>query len=80
MFVNFQLQPIFFGASVIGPDFFLHEAHAVQHALGLAAEAVGELLGIGKAAADALDDAGLAADVVRRAAVARREAAAARRA
>src|SRR5438094_129581 len=75
VFVNLQLEPIALRSSVICPHVFLHEPYAIQHALRLAAEAVRELFRVGKRAADALDHPALAADVMRRAAMAGRKGA-----
>src|SRR5437868_4727605 len=72
MLVDFQLDVVALWPGVVPPYIALPEPDAIEHALGLAAKAVGELLGVGKSAADALDDAALAADVVRRAPMAGR--------
>src|SRR4249920_500778 len=72
MLVDLDLDEVVVRALVIRPHLPHREANPVEHALRLAAEAVGELFRIGESAADALDDARLAADVPRRAAVAGR--------
>src|SRR5262249_17751812 len=72
MLVDFHLDQVPVGPLVTPPYFTLVELHTVKHALGLAVEAVGELLRVGKTAANALDLANLPADVGGRAPVARR--------
>src|SRR3954462_116913 len=72
MLVDFHLDEVFGPRIISGPDIRLPEPDAIEHAARLAVEAVGELLGIGKAAADPLDLALLAADIGGRAAMARR--------
>ena len=58
---------------VIGPDVRLHESHAIERAQRQSAAAVSELLGVRERAANTLDLADLAANVMWRAAVARRK-------
>src|SRR5690349_23432214 len=72
MFVDFHLEEVAVRPLVTLPNFMLIELHPVKHALGLAFEAVGELLRVGETAADALDLSFLAADVGGRTPVARR--------
>src|SRR5688572_2514575 len=73
VFVDLHLDDVVIGAVVAGPDVLLGEAHAVEHLRRLAVESVGELFRVGEGAADALDHALLAANVVGRASMARRE-------
>src|SRR5262245_17974095 len=72
MLVDLQLDEVLAGRAVAGPDLPLREPDPIKHPPRLAVEAVGELLRIGKAAADALDLAFLAADIGGRAPVAGR--------
>src|SRR4051812_5682961 len=75
MLVNLHLDQVAIRAVVQRPDLFLRETHAVEDALRLAIETIGELLRIRKRAADALDRSGLAADISRCSPVPGREAA-----
>src|SRR4030095_9270367 len=72
MFVDLDVDRIAIGAAVIGPNLALDEAHAIERLRRQAVAAEGQLLGVWEAAADAFDYAGLAADVVGRAQMARR--------
>src|SRR5215469_9848975 len=67
---DFDVDRIVGGALVVRPYFRLNEAHAVQRLWRQAGASVGELLGIGVGAAEALNDAGVTADVPGRADVA----------
>src|SRR5262249_44757971 len=71
MLEDFHFDDVAVRAAVGGPDLLLRESHAIQHLPGLAVEAVGELFRIGESPADALDHAGFATDVIRRAPVPR---------
>jgi hypothetical protein len=71
MFVDLDVDRIGIGAAVIGPNLALDEAHAIERLRRQAVAAEGQLLGVWEAAADAFDYAGLAADVVGRAAPSR---------
>src|SRR6185436_11641374 len=62
-------------AAIARPDILLGKAHAVEHLLGLSRTPIGQFLRIAELAADPLDDAGLAADVIGRPDMARRIAA-----
>src|SRR5512138_856417 len=59
-------------ALVVGPDFLLPEAHPIERHRRQAAAHLRELLRVRETAAQALDHAGVAADVERRADVAER--------
>jgi hypothetical protein len=69
VFVDFHLDQVVVRACVAPPYLALLELHPIEHAPGLAVEAVGELLRVGKTAADALDLSLFAADVGGRATV-----------
>src|SRR5580704_18428753 len=72
MLVEFDVERIGGRAGIAGPEFFLGEAHAIEHLLGLASAAVGQFLGIAELSTNPLDHARLAADVVGRADMPRR--------
>src|SRR5258708_27859864 len=72
MFVEFDVDRVARRTGIFRPHVLLHEAHTVEHLLGLAGPAIGQFLGVPELAADALDRARLAADVVGRADMARR--------
>src|SRR5688572_26189754 len=72
MLEDLDLQHVGVAAAVIRPHVLLAEAHAVQRLRRQAVAHLGELLGVGEAAAQALDGAGVAANVERRADVAQR--------
>src|SRR5438552_2057178 len=74
MLEDLHLDQIARASAIPGPHLVLQKAHAIEYFLGLAVEAVGELLGIGKCAADALDLTRLTADIARRAPVPRGKA------
>src|SRR6185437_11109959 len=76
MLIDLDLDGVLGRPAIIGPQLALAEAHAVERLLRRARTIVGELLGIGEGAAQALDLAGLAADVPGRAQMARRRHAA----
>src|SRR4051812_15187017 len=72
MLVDLKLEHVLVAAPVVWPDVNLADAHAVERAFGQPIEAVGQLLGIGEGAANALDDALAPAGIDGNAAVARR--------
>src|SRR5262249_13794202 len=72
MLIDLDLDRVGGCAAIIGPELALAEAHAIKRLRRRSRPVVGELFRIGKSAADALDLAGLAADVPGRADVARR--------
>src|SRR5688572_2629019 len=67
MLEDLDLQHIGVAAAVIGPHVLLAEAHAVQRLRRQPVAHLRQLLRVGEAAAQALDGAGVAADVERRA-------------
>src|SRR5476651_2272323 len=64
MLIELDVERVAGRADIVGPQLLLHEAHAVEHLLGLAAAAIGEFLGIPELATDPLHRARLAADVI----------------
>src|SRR5579883_1802519 len=76
MLIDLDLDRVLRRAAIIGPEVALAEAHAVKRLARQAGTVVGELLGIGEGAADALDLAHLPADVPGRADMAGRRGAA----
>src|SRR5258706_3917300 len=67
MLVDLDLDEVVVRALVVRPYLSHREANSIEHALGFATEAIGELFRIGESTADALDSAGLATDVPGRA-------------
>src|SRR5688572_1152500 len=72
MLVDLDFEHIRRAAAVVGPYILLAEAHAVKRLRRQAVAHLRKLLRVRKRAAVALDDAGLAADVIGRAHVAER--------
>ena len=72
MIVDFYLKNVARPAGVAGPQIGLPQAYPVERDGRAVPAAVGLVLGVYEVAAIALDDAGLAAHVVRCAAVSRR--------
>ena len=70
MLVALQLEHVLVAALVVGPNVGVVDAHPVKRTLGQSIETVGQFLGIGKGAADALDRADVAARIDRHAPVA----------
>src|SRR2546421_12884466 len=67
MLEDFNFNDIGIRPAIVGPDFLLLEAHAIERLRRQAVAHLRQLLGIGKVAAEALDLADMAADVERRA-------------
>src|SRR2546430_2055339 len=70
--VNLDLDDISIRPAIVGPDVFLLETHPIERLRRQAVAHLRELLGIRECAAQPLDLAHLAADVVRRADMAER--------
>src|SRR5690242_18133854 len=67
MLIDLDLDRVAWGTLIVGPEFALAEAHAIKRLWRRPRPVVGELFGIGESTAEALDLAGLAADVPGRA-------------
>src|SRR6185503_12664051 len=72
MLEDFDFENVVLVPSIIGPHFLLPEAYAIQRQLRQSVAHLREFFRVRERAANALDRAGAAADVVRRAHVAER--------
>src|ERR1051325_8968659 len=74
MLIDLDLDHVGVGAAIAGPHVLLLEAHAIKRLRRQATAHLGELLGIGEAAAKALDLADVSTDIERRADMPKRRA------
>src|SRR5271166_457659 len=66
MLIDFDVDRISELPTIVGPDIALPETHAIERLARQAGSRVGELLGVAEYAAQSLDDARLAANVIGR--------------